>query len=46
MHETLEKNNIPSEMLVFEDEGHGVVRTKNKKILYQKILEFLNNYVR
>ena len=46
MHETLEKNNIPSEMLVFEDEGHGVVRTKNKKILYQKILEFLNKYVR
>lgn len=46
MHETLKKNNIPVELLVFEDEGHGVVKTKNKTVLYQKIIEFLETYVR
>ncbi|MDK8181465.1 S9 family peptidase [Paenibacillus sp. UMB4589-SE434] len=32
------------EYLVFEDEGHGVVRKENEKILYQAIVDFLKRH--
>lgn len=46
MEETLKKNKIPVELLVFEDEGHGIVKTSNRTILFQKIFEFLETYGR
>ncbi|WP_028543813.1 S9 family peptidase [Paenibacillus taiwanensis] len=32
------------EYLVFEDEGHGVVRKQNEKVLYQTIVDFLKRH--
>ncbi len=35
----LDKENIEYELLVFEDEGHGILKTKNQKILFRKIAD-------
>lgn len=36
----LDKEGIAYELLVFEDEGHGILKTKNQKILFKKIADF------
>jgi dipeptidyl aminopeptidase/acylaminoacyl peptidase len=36
----LDKAGLKYDLLIFEDEGHGVVKTKNKKILYEKMADF------
>lgn len=36
----LDKKGIKYELLVFRDEGHGILKTKNQKILFRKIAEF------
>jgi len=36
----LDKEGIKYELLVFRDEGHGILKTKNQKILFRKIAEF------
>ena len=36
----LDKNDIKYNLLVFEDEGHGILRTKNQKVLFRKIADF------
>ncbi len=36
----LERAGIPYEMLVFDDEGHGIHRRDNQKILYLRLAEF------
>jgi len=36
----LEEHNIPYEVLVFENEGHGILRTENQKVLYKRIADF------
>ncbi|NHJ38502.1 MAG: S9 family peptidase [Asgard group archaeon] len=36
----LEENKIKYELLIFDDEGHGILRKKNLKILYKKIADF------
>jgi len=36
----LDKESIKYELLVFKDEGHGILKTKNQKILFRKIAEF------
>jgi dipeptidyl aminopeptidase/acylaminoacyl peptidase len=36
----LEVLNIPYELLTFEDEGHGIARPKNLKLLYQRLADF------
>jgi dipeptidyl aminopeptidase/acylaminoacyl peptidase len=36
----LDKLEIPYELLTFEDEGHGIARPKNLKILYQHLAGF------
>ena len=28
------------EVLAFEDEGHGIIRPKNRKVLYPRLVEF------
>ena len=38
----LEDAGIPYEVLVFEDEGHGISRPKNQKVLYTRLLDFFN----
>ncbi len=44
MYELLKKRSVPVELLVFDDEGHGVVKTENKKLLYKKIIDYLKTY--
>jgi dipeptidyl aminopeptidase/acylaminoacyl peptidase len=38
----LKERNIHSELLIFDDEGHGIVKRKNKIIMFEKIFQFLN----
>jgi dipeptidyl aminopeptidase/acylaminoacyl peptidase len=37
----LEARGIPTQLLVFDDEGHGIIRLKNKLVVYPAIVEFL-----
>lgn len=39
----LEKSGIEYELLTFDDEGHGIFRPKNKKVLYRHLVEFFTN---
>ena len=43
--EALKARDIPVEFLVIEDEGHSIVKYKNKKIVYPAIVAFLEKYV-
>jgi dipeptidyl aminopeptidase/acylaminoacyl peptidase len=38
----LEEHNIPYELLTFVDEGHGIARPKNLKVLYPRLAEFFH----
>lgn len=38
----LDKAGIPYDILNFEDEGHGISRPKNQRILNLKILDFFD----
>ncbi len=40
VEERLEKHGIPFEKLEFEDEGHGILKPKNQRILYRRIADF------
>ena len=40
-----EKNGVPVEYLVFDDEGHGFAKKANQAKGYQAILEFLDRYL-
>jgi dipeptidyl aminopeptidase/acylaminoacyl peptidase len=40
MTRALQQAGIPCEVLVFEDEGHGISRPKNQKTLYLRLSEF------
>jgi len=37
----LQERNIPVEFLVFDDEGHGVAKLKNKRRMYPAVIQFL-----
>ncbi|MBN2391451.1 MAG: S9 family peptidase [Anaerolineae bacterium] len=41
----LKARDVPVEFLVFDDEGHGVVKLKNKLVMYPAIVDFLNKYL-
>jgi dipeptidyl aminopeptidase/acylaminoacyl peptidase len=36
----LQRQNIPYELLTFEDEGHGIARPKNLEVLYPRLADF------
>lgn len=38
--DALERAGIPHEILAFEDEGHGIARPKNHRVLYPRLAEF------
>jgi dipeptidyl aminopeptidase/acylaminoacyl peptidase len=42
----LEARGVPVEFLVFDDEGHGVVKLKNKLVAFPAVIGFLERYVR
>lgn len=41
--ERLDEHGIAYETLVFEDEGHGVVKLKNQEVLYRRLGEFFRS---
>jgi dipeptidyl aminopeptidase/acylaminoacyl peptidase len=41
--EALHHNNIPYELLIFEDEGHSISRPENLQILYPRLANFFQN---
>jgi dipeptidyl aminopeptidase/acylaminoacyl peptidase len=41
--EALHRENIPYELLAFEDEGHGIARPENLRILYPRLADFFQN---
>jgi dipeptidyl aminopeptidase/acylaminoacyl peptidase len=43
--EALKARNIPVEFLVYQDEGHGIVKIKNKLDAYPKMAVFLDKYI-
>ena len=42
---SVKKNNVPVDYIIFEDEGHGFEKSKNKKIGYTAILSFLEKHL-
>ncbi|HEX2180701.1 MAG TPA: prolyl oligopeptidase family serine peptidase, partial [Rubrobacteraceae bacterium] len=38
--QALDERDIPYELLTFEDEGHGIVRPENLKVLYPRLADF------
>ena len=45
MYEKLKEQNIPTQLLRFEDEGHGVIK-KNVIKQYKIIFEFLKTHLK
>jgi len=41
----LKANGVETEFLVFEDEGHDVIKFKNKVVCYTKIVDFFKKYL-
>jgi dipeptidyl aminopeptidase/acylaminoacyl peptidase len=37
----LDKLGVQYDVLAFEDEGHGILRTENRRVLYPRIAEFV-----
>lgn len=46
IYNELNSRNIPSELLRFYDEGHGIVKLKNKLQLYPQIINFLKKHLK
>src|SRR5690606_29853658 len=44
--ENVRKNGVPVEYVLFEDEGHGFVKKENQIAGYEKVLDFLNTYLK
>jgi pimeloyl-ACP methyl ester carboxylesterase len=43
--ENLKANGVETEFLVFEDEGHDVIKFKNKVLCYTKIVDFFKRHL-
>ena len=43
--EALQARDVPVEFLVFDDEGHGIHKLKNKRVAYPAIVDFLKRHV-
>ena len=46
VRERLEKQSIPYQLLVFEDEGHGIAKPANQEKLYPKLADFFEQAFR
>ena len=46
MHEAIQQNGGYSELHIYEDEGHGISKQKNRLDLYPKIIKFLDDNVK
>jgi dipeptidyl aminopeptidase/acylaminoacyl peptidase len=45
MVKAMREKGKPVEFIMFQDEGHGIVRLKNKRIAYPAIVEFLERHL-
>jgi dipeptidyl aminopeptidase/acylaminoacyl peptidase len=43
VRQRLDQHGIPFELLVFEDEGHGIAKTVNQRVLYARLAEFFED---
>ncbi|UCG23279.1 MAG: S9 family peptidase [Chloroflexota bacterium] len=43
--EALKAREVPVEFLVFDDEGHGIHKLKNKLVAYPAVVDFLNRHL-
>jgi len=41
----LRARGVPVEFLVFDDEGHGLAKLKNKLVAYPAVIDFLNRHL-
>jgi len=41
--ERLEAHQIPFEVLLFEDEGHGIIKPSNQEVLYTRLRTFFES---
>lgn len=41
----LEERDVPVELLVFDDEGHGLAKRKNRLVAYTQVVKFLDDYL-
>jgi dipeptidyl aminopeptidase/acylaminoacyl peptidase len=44
--EALSGRGIPVEFLVFDDEGHGLAKLKNKLVAYPAVADFLDKHLK
>ena len=42
----LEEREVPVAFLVFDDEGHGIVKRANKKVAFPAVIEFLDRHLK
>jgi dipeptidyl aminopeptidase/acylaminoacyl peptidase len=40
------KNGVPTEYVIFPDEGHGFIKKENQIEAYSKVLQFLDKYLK
>jgi dipeptidyl aminopeptidase/acylaminoacyl peptidase len=43
--DALRARDVPVEFLVFDDEGHGVIKLHNKLVAYPAIVAFLDHHL-
>ncbi len=43
--QALRAREVPVEYLVFEDEGHGLAKLKNKEVAYPAVADFLARHL-
>jgi dipeptidyl aminopeptidase/acylaminoacyl peptidase len=46
VRQCLESHSIPYELLIFDDEGHGIAKPTNQEILYTRLAEFFDKALR
>jgi dipeptidyl aminopeptidase/acylaminoacyl peptidase len=44
--DTLDAKKIPSELIIFADEGHGAQKRENQVLLFGHVLRFLDQHLR
>jgi dipeptidyl aminopeptidase/acylaminoacyl peptidase len=44
--DTLKQRNVPSDLIIFADEGHGVQKRENQVLLFGHVLRFLDQHLR
>jgi dipeptidyl aminopeptidase/acylaminoacyl peptidase len=42
----LENRGVPTQLMVFDDEGHGLVKLKNKQVAYPAVVQFLEEQLK